>query len=260
MSAEHHAFVDDADAVLTVTFDRQDKLNAISPQMTGILWDALGALAERDDLRALVIQAIGPYFTSGYDVTEFVDTDRPPSAYRRHYLEHHRLYDAMEELDKPIILAAQGTCLGAGIEMSGSCDFRFASADATFRLPEINLAVIAGSGGTSRITRLLGPHWAKWLAMASQTVDAERALMIGLVHDVYPTEEFHQRVHEFAAKLATLPREALGLAKIAINMCANTDPATARDVERLANNVLVYGTEYKDRVAAFKRRAADRAR
>ncbi|MCU1646115.1 MAG: acyl-CoA hydratase [Nocardia sp.] len=258
MVASSHATVDDRDGVRTITFDRQDKLNAISPSMTEVLWDAVHALRERDDLRVLVIRAVGPYFTAGYDITDIDEQERPPSRYRNDYLEHHRLYDAMEELDKPIILAAQGKCFGAGVEMSGSCDFRFAAADAIFKLPEINLAVIAGSGGTSRMTRLLGQHWAKWLAMAGQPVDAQRALMIGLVHDVYPADEFHDRVHEFAVGLTRLPREALGLAKIAINMCANTDPATARDVERLTNNVLVYGQEYKQRVAAFKEHSARR--
>ena len=105
---------------------------------------------------------------------------------------------------------------------------------------------------------MLGVHWAKWLVMANQTVDAKRALAIGLVHDVYRVEGFHDRVHDFAVGLTRLPREALGLAKIAINMCANTDPATARDVERLTNNVLVQGAEYKGLVADFKSRSQRR--
>ncbi|MDV8071014.1 enoyl-CoA hydratase/isomerase family protein [Rhodococcus sp. IEGM 1366] len=258
MRTTPHASVEDSNAILTVTLNRPEKLNAISPAITEVLSDAVRALRDRDDLRVLVIQATGTYFTAGYDITEIDETDRSPSEYRNHYLGHHRLYDAMEEVDKPIILAVQGKCLGAGVEMSGSCDFRFASDTATFRLPEINLAVIPGSGGTSRMTRLIGQHWTKWLAMAGQPVDAQRALMIGLVHDVYPLAGFHQRVREFAIGLTKLPREALGLSKIAINMCANTDPATARDVERLANNVLVYGHEYKQRVADFKNSTSTR--
>lgn len=249
----------EADGVLTVTFDRQDKLNAISPQMTALLWDAARALADRDDIRVLVIRALGPYFTAGIDIGAIDDSARTPSKYRRDYREHHLLYDEFEAIEKPIVLAAQGHCLGAGVEMAGSCDFRLASADATFRLPEIDLAVIAGSGGTSRLTRLLGPHWAKWLAMAGQPVDADRALMMGLVHDVYPSSDFHDRVHEFARKLVALPREALGVAKLAIDICANTDPATARNVERLANTALVFGDEYQRRLATFKTTGAQRA-
>lgn len=259
VDSEVHARVEEADGVLTVTFDRQGKLNAISPAMTATLADAVRALRERADLRVLVIQAVGKYFTAGYDIADFVDEDVPPSAYRWNYIEtQHRLYDALEELDKPVVVAVHGTCLGAGVELAGSCDFRLAAERSTFALPELNLSVIPGSGGTSRITRLLGVHWAKWLVMANQTVSAERALAMGLVHDVYPDEGFHARVHDFAVGLTRLPREALGLAKIAINMCANTDPATARDVERLVNNVLVQGAEYKGLVTEFKRRSGGR--
>src|SRR6266568_163632 len=124
MATTSHALVEEKDAILTVTFDRPDKLNAISPEMTAVLWGAVHALQQRDELRVLVIRAVGPYFTAGYDIAQIDEGEVSPSRYRANYLEHHRLYDAMEELDKPIVLAAQGKCLGAGVEMSGSCDFR----------------------------------------------------------------------------------------------------------------------------------------
>lgn len=246
------------DAVLTVTLDRPDKRNAISNEMTAVLWDSVRTVATREDLRVLVIQAVGEYFTAGIDVGEIVVSERSLSQYRRDYRDHTLLYDEFEALDKPVILAAQGPCFGAGLEMATSCDFRFASAAATFALPEIHLAVIPGSGGTSRLTKLVGPQWAKWLAMAGQTIDAERALAIGLVHDVYPADGFHDRVHEFAQKLVTLPREALGIAKVAIDMCAEADPRSARYVEQLANAALALGPEHKQRVAAFAERSARR--
>ena len=253
-----HATLSSRDGVLTITFDRQDKLNAISPQMTGLLWEAVRALAVDEDLRVLVIRAVGPYFTAGIDITHIDISERTPSQYRRDYLEHTRLYDEFETIDKPIVLAAQGSCFGAGVEMAASCDFRFASSTATFQLPEINLAVIPGSGGISRVTRLIGPQWAKWLAMAAQPIDAERALAIGLVHEVCPAEELHDRVDAFAKQLVGLPREAVGVAKLTVDLCANTDPASARHVEQLANAVLAFGDEHKRRVAAFNERSNHR--
>jgi enoyl-CoA hydratase/carnithine racemase len=244
------------DGVLTVTFDRQDKLNAINPPMTALLWEAVRALQSQEDLRVLVIRAVGPYFTAGIDITHIDISERTPSQYRRDYVEHTRLYDELEAIDKPVVLAAQGPCFGAGVEMAVSCDFRFAADAATFQLPEINLAVIPGSGGISRLTRLVGPQWAKWLAMAAQPIDAARALTIGLVHEVWPVDELHDRVEAFANQLAGLPREAVGVAKLAVDLCANTDPASARHVEQLANAVLAFGDEHKRRVAAFNERRA----
>lgn len=135
--------------------------------------------------------------------------------------------------------------------MAGSCDFRFAAPEARFQLPEVTLGTIAGSGGTSRLTRLVGPHWAKWIAMANRPVDAERALMIGLVHEVLPAEGFHERVHDLVREIVALPMEALGVAKMAIDMSADVDPTTARRVERLANTSLTQSQEFKERLAGF---------
>jgi enoyl-CoA hydratase len=252
------ARLDERDGVITVTFDRPHKLNAISPQMTALLWEAVRALESRNDLGTMVIQAIGPYFTSGIDISGIDISERTPSEYRRDYREHTALYDAFEAVAKPIILAAQGHCFGAGVEMAASCDFRFATPGATFQLPEINLAVIPGSGGVSRVTRLVGPQWTKWLAMAGRPVDANRAVAIGFVHELYAQDEFEAKVHEFAEHLAKLPREAVGMAKLAVDICTTTDPASARQVEQIANAVLAFGDEHKQRVAEFNDRESRR--
>lgn len=254
-----HARITERDAVLTVTFTRDRKLNAIDDEMTAALWEGVRALRDREDIRVLVITAEGRYFSAGIDLKSERGrgggvTAATPSAgavFRKSYREHHLLYDEMEAIEKPVILAAQGPCLGAGLEMAGSCDFRFASPATRFRLPEVGLGTIAGSGGVSRITRLLGPHWAKWLAMAGEEIDAETARMIGLVHAIYPESGFAEKVHEFACRLAALPREAVGLSKVAIDAAASVDRNTARDIERIANTALIFSHEFQSRLAAF---------
>ncbi|HET6950205.1 MAG TPA: enoyl-CoA hydratase/isomerase family protein [Acidimicrobiales bacterium] len=252
-----HAQLTEDEGVITVTFDRQDKRNAISPEMTALLWEAATALAERDDLRVLVITNRGPFFSAGIDIASLA-LDAPASrayaqqALRANYARHHALYDTFESIEKPIVLAANGHCYGAGLEMAVSCDFRLASAATTFRLPEIALGVIAGSGGSSRLARLVGPHWAKWLAMANQQVDAEQARQMGLVHDVYPTEEFEERVRAFAHELIALPAEALGVAKLAVDLAADVDRTSQRHIDRLANTSLMQSDEFRQRTARFR--------
>ena len=81
---------------------------------------------------------------------------------------------------------------------------------------------------------------------------------IGLVHEVYPDAEFHDRVHAFARHLAGLPRQAVGIAKLAVDLCENTDPTSARQVEQIANAVLAFGDEHKQRVAEFNERGGRR--
>src|SRR5207247_308535 len=98
----------------------------------------------------------------------------------------------------------------------------------------INIGALPGSGGISRLTRIVGPHWARWLVMAGEQVGAEQALLMGLVHDVYADEEFETRVMAFCTKLARQPYEVLGLAKLSIELAADLDRTQGRNVERIA--------------------------
>jgi enoyl-CoA hydratase/carnithine racemase len=247
-----HYRTDEQDGVLTLTFTRPDKLNAITPEMTQGLWEAVEGLADDDAVHALVITGEGRFFTAGIDLTAPMPADAPDHReFRRRYARHHALYDAMEAVEKPVIIAMQGPCLGAGLEMAGSVDFRFATPETYVQLPEVALGTIAGSGGTSRLTRLVGPHWAKWIAMANQRVSAERALMMGLIHEVWPAEEFAERVQAFAVGLGTLPSQALGAAKLAVDAVTDVDRRTARDIERAINTALLYGPEYAEAKARF---------
>jgi enoyl-CoA hydratase/carnithine racemase len=263
-----HARREDADGVVTITFTRPDKRNAVSRQMFDMIADAVRDLRDQDDLRVLVLTAEGEYYTGGKDVGDLrtrvgegtdgiVRGSNMRAQYRRD--ADHDLFDAIEQVEKPVILAAQGHCLGVGVEMGSSCDFRFAAEGATFALPEVkNLAVLPGSGGVSRLTRIVGPHWARWLAMACEPVDAHQALAIGLVHAVYPAEELAERVQAFARKLAGMPREALGVAKVAIDTADTVDRATARVFDRFSQTLLFTSDEFKDRVNAFNRASAAR--
>jgi enoyl-CoA hydratase/carnithine racemase len=251
-----HARLDQDGGVLTVWFERPEKLNAISPQMAEVLWEGVRTAGERDDVRALVITGTGRYLSAGFDLAAPAPGHGAPGGreFRRQYRDYHRLYDEIEALEKPVVLAAQGPCVGAALELACACDLRLCTSEARFWLPEVSLGVIAGSGGTSRLTRLVGPHWAKWIAMAGRTVDAERALAIGLVHDVLPVEGFHEAVAALVADVIRLPAEALGLEKLAIDMAADVDRATGRNLERLANTHLMLSGEYRGDASAERRR------
>jgi enoyl-CoA hydratase/carnithine racemase len=236
--------------------------------MFEMIQGAVEDLRDQDHLRVLVLTGEGDYFTGGKDVAELrvnvgegTDGTVRGSNMRAQYRTEadHDLFDALEQVEKPVVLAAQGHCLGVGIEMGCSCDFRLAAEGAMFGLPEVrNLAVLPGSGGISRLTRLVGPHWARWLAMACEPVDARQAMAIGLVHAVYPKDEFAEHVRTFAQKLVAMPREALGVAKVAIDMADSVDRGTARVFDRFAQTVLFSSDEFKDRVNAFNQASAAR--
>jgi enoyl-CoA hydratase len=257
---EAHTRLEKLGPVLSFKFDRPDKYNAFTRPMLAALRDAFEIFATDDELRVLLIRAKGKYFSSGMDVTTLGTgpEGEGASSFRRRYRKDawHQLYDEFEALEKPIVVAHQGPCLGAGLEMSLSCDFRLASDEARYGLPELNMGMIPGSGGTSRLVRTIGGHWARWLIMANKQVDAERALNIGLIHDIYAAAEFDDQVEEFCQLLAREPAQAMGTAKLAIELAADLDRAQARNMERLANSSLFQRDEQTRVFAALASRFA----
>jgi enoyl-CoA hydratase/carnithine racemase len=248
--------VTESDSILTFTMTRPEKLNAMLPETISGLRKAVADFGRKEELRVLVIRSTGRYFSAGMDVTG--QADRYPShsgvAFRRAYRELHLLFDEFENIEKPVVAAIQGPCLGGALEMSVSCDFRLASERATFRLPEVDLAVLPGSGGVSRLARLVGPAWTRWLVMAGQAVGAEAAIRMGLVHAVYAEANFDKEVNDFVTDLAAKPREAIGLIKLAIELCVDGDRTTGRNIERMTNSMLVGAPAHRAAVDAFASR------
>jgi enoyl-CoA hydratase/carnithine racemase len=254
---ESHALLERDGAVLILTLNRPEKLNAIDREIEGVIAQAASDLDRDDALRVLLIQARGRFFSGGFDLNGRLSDrhDDGGIATRRWYREIHALFDGFEVAEKLVVAAVHGPCLGGALEMALSCDFRLVSSDAYFQLPEIDLGVLPGSGGVSRLTRLVGPGWARWLVMGER-IDADRAREIGLVHEVYPAGVFSTRVRGFVERLAALPAEAVALGKLAIDACERTDRATGRDIERISNSLLLGSEDYRARVDAAKRRRA----
>lgn len=254
-----HVLVSESEGVLQVCLNRPDKLNAISDEMLGDIRQAVELFGADRQLRVLLIRGEGKYFSSGVEVTTEISPDVGDSTldgrrwYRRKY---HVLFDELEAIEKPVVAAHQGPCFGGGLELSLSCDFRLAARNASYALPEIDIGALPGSGGVSRLTRIAGPHWARWLVMAGERISAEEALRIGLVHRVYDDDSLAEGAVTFCKKLARQPYEVLGLAKLSIELAADLDRNQARNVERISNSILFTGSEHKELVRAFLERQA----
>ncbi|WP_340268057.1 enoyl-CoA hydratase/isomerase family protein [Sphingobium mellinum] len=245
--------------VIHVTFNRPEKYNAISMEMLDGLREATARLRDRDDLRAMLLTANGKYFSAGIDLNGGLAPDASitsPKAFRSWYRQGagslHGLGDEWEAIEKPIVVAFQGPCLGGALELSLCADFRLASSEARFGLPEISFGALPGSGGTSRLVRLAGPHWARWLVLANRQIDAERALAIGIIHDVHGADELNEQAIAFCQSVAALPPEAFGAGKLAIELATDLDRAQGRNAERLAVSGLFQGAELRELMRAMQ--------
>ncbi len=254
MSEEPHLLVNEADGIIICTLNRPQKLNAMTNQMFELLEKALHRFRDNDDLKVMLINANGRYFTAGADLKEGDALERPSTAsgiremHRVRQRGAHRIHDEMEHIEKPIVAAHHAMCIGGGIELSLCCDFRLAAKSASYAFPEGLFGVLPASSGLSRLTRYCGPHWARWLIMASSTVDADMAYTMGLVHQVFPDSTFEDQVMDFCRHLAKQNGEQMGAAKIAIEMAYEVGRDTARNVERMTNAALMLNPGYKERI------------
>jgi enoyl-CoA hydratase len=250
MSPLPHLLTEDQEGVLVVTLNRPDKLNAITNEMMQLFEQALLRFRDTAELKVMLIRSTGRYFCSGSDLREGDPQaiQRTGTAIREnHRVKNrgmHRIYDEMEHIEKPIVVAHHAACVGGGLEMSLSCDFRLAANSASYAFPEGLFGVLPASNGVSRLTRICGPHWARYLIMANLPVNAEKALNMGLVHDVFPDETFEVDVIHFCRHLAKQNSEQMGTAKLAIEMAYDLDRDQGRNIERMANSTLMLNPDY----------------
>jgi enoyl-CoA hydratase len=201
------------DKVAIIRLDRP-KVNALNKQVGLELLEAANTLAERDDIRGVVLYGGERFFAAGADIAEFpIEGDvRDPGPMV------DPLNDAIfaiENLPQVTVAAVNGFALGGGCELSMSTDFRVCGEKAKFGQPEILLGIIPGAGGTQRLTRLVGVTKSKELNYSGRMVDADEALAIGLVSAVHPDAEVLDKAIEMVALFANGPA-ALRNAKKAI--------------------------------------------
>jgi enoyl-CoA hydratase/carnithine racemase len=257
MSEEAHLLVKEEDAILIATLNRPEKLNALSGQLMHLFEESLLRFRDTPTLKVMLIRATGRYFCAGADMRgEGAESApyRSGSAIRENHRVGlhgmHRIYDEMEHIEKPIVAAHHAPCVGGGLEMSLSCDFRLAAKSASYSFPEGLFGVLPASNGVSRLTRIVGTHWARYLIMANLPVN-DRALNMGLVHDVFPDETFEEDVMRFCRHLAKQNGEQMGTAKIAIELARDVGLDQARHVERLANSALMLAPDYLETVKRY---------
>ena len=251
-----HLLVHDEDGILVATFNRPDKLNAMSIELMRTLEAAVERFRDTPELRVMLIRATGRYFSAGADLKQGAGRQGVPTGsviretHRRLPSRMRQVWDEIEHVEKPFVVAHQGMCVGGSLEMSLSCDFRLAAASAGYAFPEAKFGVLPATNGVSRLTRIVGPHWARYLVMANKPASAALALTMGLVHEVLPDETFEADAMEFCRHLARQNGEMMGAAKLAIELCADLGADQAAAVERMTNATLMLGPGYQDLIKA----------
>ena len=196
------------DGVAWVTLDRPSVHNAMNLAMRDELWSVIEAVDLDPDIQVAVFRGAGQSaFSSGADLNEFGTA--PSFIDARRARQERDLWGRLASLRKPLIAAVQGYALGAGCELTLFCDFRIASEEAQFGLPEVTLGYMPSAGGTQMLPRLLGPGRALDMIFSGETVSAQRALDYGLVHQVVPRHNLYSVAESLAFRLVATPQKAL---------------------------------------------------
>lgn len=195
--------------VTTLTLNRPP-VNAMSPDLIDELLDAVDALAVDPAVRAVLIMGAGGRYCAGADITVMSDHSR--STYRR-MRRQIEVEDALERLEKPVVVAIEKFALGGGAELALACDVRIIGEGALFGFPEAALGLLPGAGGTQRLTRSVGTARAFWMMATGAKLSAAEALEYGLVNEVVADDAVLTRAREIAEQLANGPTRAIGLIK-----------------------------------------------
>jgi enoyl-CoA hydratase len=216
--------------VATITLNRQKSLNALDTALLTELRDALDDAETDAAVRAILITGSGEKaFCAGADITELVEKSPEEASEWSSWAQGITTY--MEKMKKPVIAKINGFCLGGGLELAMACDFRIASEKAVFGLPEINLAIIPGGGGTQRLPRLIGKTIAMEMLMCGEQIDAEEAFRVALVNKTVPADELDSEVNRLIKKLLSKTAVALGILKDVVNSGLEMDLEHALDYE-----------------------------
>ena len=173
--------------IAKITISKPEALNALNSEILKGLEDAFESLRENNAIRGVIVTGDGEKsFVAGADIKE-LSTLKPEEATRLS-AKGHRIFHAIEHFTKPVIAVVNGFALGGGCELAMACHIRIATANAKFGLPEVNLGLIPGYGGTQRLAQLVGRAKAFELAMTAQMVTATEAKDLGLANHVCETK------------------------------------------------------------------------
>ncbi len=232
--------VEKEDQIITLIFNRPEKLNAMSDEFLTEMNDFMDQLESDTETRVVILTGAGKAFIAGADISLMKDmTPIEAADYAHHTTE---IYRKMESSDKVFIAAINGYAFGGGCEMTLACDLRIASEKARFGLPETSLGIFPGGGGTQRLPRLIGMAKAKELIFLAETFKAERAKEVGLVSSVVAPEELSGAAKELAEKIIKNSRTGIALAKQSMNYGAQVDMYSAINQEKNLFG-LCFGTE-----------------
>jgi enoyl-CoA hydratase len=235
-------------AIATITLNRPQKLNAVTPEMADAIVEAVKTCNDKDTIRCVILTGAGERaFCAGSDIRE-LDTYETPWQFRN----RPDYCDAFRALLKPTICAVNGYAFGGGLETAMSCDIRIASDNAQFAAPEIKLGWIGGGGMAAHLLHSIGASNAALMLMTGDPITADKALQWGLVSEVLPSAQLLSRARAIAEIIAARAPIAAETAKLNLKAAVSMPLEKAIEYERDLQTICFATADAAEGRAAFK--------
>jgi len=219
--------------VVRLTLNRPQVRNALSMRLSDELIHALERVRDSSAAKVVVLRGAGGTFCAGDDITEMREWGTAEAVMRRSHGYQH-MANVLEELDKISIAAVDGHAVGGGLEITMACDFVVAAASARWGMPEVDVGITPGWGGTTRMTRLIGRRMTKEVNLLGALHPAHRATDLGLWNRVVPADRLDAEVDELVTVLLSKNQQAVRQLKFIINHGVEADLHTAQAFEALS--------------------------
>ena len=243
--------------LLYVTINRPEKRNALTPGMLAEMAAQVAAADVQPEVRAVIVAGAGPIFSAGIDIMSLAES-RGAAAGRDAGRWLRRLADEMQQAlhtieatEVPVIGALHGQVMGLGLELALAFDLRVASDDCKLSIPEARMGLVADVGGTTRLSRVVGPSRAKDMLMTARSVDANEALQWGLVNRVVPAADLSTAATALGEQIAANAPLAVGMVKRIVDQGDGLDRHSQMALERWAQSQLISTADVEEAVRAF---------
>lgn len=245
-----------ADGVATITLNRPERRNAVTPPMLHALRDRVVAAGQDNQVRAVLLTGAGKGFCAGQDLSIF-DGVPAPDAVRDVVLNAYRpLIESICHLEKPVIAAINGVAAGAGASLALACDLRIMAADATLLMAFSNIGLVPDAGASWFLTRLVGYSRAYEIALTGERVTAQRCLELGLANRVAAADTLATAAQQWAQQIAQRPTVALGLTKRVMQQALEQDLAAILVAEAELQAQATMTADHREGIMAFVEKRA----
>jgi enoyl-CoA hydratase/carnithine racemase len=262
--------LEQAEGIAEVVLTGPGKGNALGPDFWRDMPEVLRALDADDSVRVILLRGEGAHFTYGLDLMAMTESLGPLIMGEGNLaLERTKLLQLIEKMQaateglarcrKPVLAAVHGWCIGGGMDLIAACDFRYCSREAKFSLREVRVGITADLGALQRLPRIIGEGNTRELAYTGGDIDAERALQMGLVNQVFATpEELLAQARATARKIADNPPLVVQGAKQVMEYCADKSVADGLRYVAVWNSAFLQSNDLAEAFAAYAERRPPR--